>query len=117
MEIEDKEIEKVEQYKYLGQTIIALEDQTANAFQLRIKAGWAVFGKYKELFQNKELLICLKQKVFNQCIIPTMTYSFQTWSLTKGIVKKMKACQQKMERKMLGLKTDRQNTKLHNKGK
>ena len=103
IEIEGIEIEKVEQYKYLGQTI-ALEDRTANEVQLRIKAGWAVFGKYKEIFQNKEIPICLKRKVFNQCIIPTMTYGCQTWSLTKDIVNKMEVCQRKMERKMLGLK-------------
>ena len=103
IEIEGIEIEKVEQYKYLGQTI-ALEDRTVNEVQLRIKAGWAVFGKYKEIFQNKEIPICLKRKVFNQCIIPTMTYGCQTWSLTKDIANKMEVCQRKMERKMLGLK-------------
>ena len=32
MEIGGKEIKKVEQYKYIGQTI-ALEDQTVNAVQ------------------------------------------------------------------------------------
>ena len=83
IEIEGIEIEKVEQYKYLGQTI-ALEDRTANEVQNRIKAGWAVFGKYREILQNKELPNCLKRKVFNQCIIPTMTYGCQTWSLTKA---------------------------------
>ena len=103
IEIEGIEIEKVEHYKYLGQTI-ALEDRTANEVQLRIKAGWAVFGKYKEIFQNKEIPICLKRKIFNQCIIPTMTYGCQTWSLTKDIANKMEICQRKMERKMLGLK-------------
>ena len=42
--IEGKEIEKVDQYKYLGQTIV-MEDRTANEVQLRIKAGWSVFGR------------------------------------------------------------------------
>ena len=32
-----------------------------------------------------------------------MTYGCQTWSLMKDIVKKMVACQRKMERQMLGL--------------
>ena len=31
------EIEKVDQYKYLGQT------------------GWLFFGKYKEIFENKDI--------------------------------------------------------------
>ena len=61
IKIEGIEIEKVEHYKYLGQTI-ALEDRTANEVQLRIQAGWAVFGKYKEIFKNKEVLICFITK-------------------------------------------------------
>ena len=98
IEIEGIEIEKVEQYKYLGQTI-ALEDQTANEVRLRIQAGWAVFGNYREIFHNKEIPICLKRKVFNQCIIPTMTYGCQTWSLTKDLVNKMEVNQRKWREK------------------
>ena len=71
---------KVDQYKYLGQ-ILATEDRTANETQLRIKAGWLVFGKYKEIFENKDLPINLKRKVFNQCILPTLTYVCLTWTL------------------------------------
>ena len=40
-----------------------MEDRTANEVQLRIKAGWAVFCKYKEIFQNKEIPICFKQSL------------------------------------------------------
>ena len=67
IEIEAIEIEKVEQYKYLGQTI-AFEDRTANEVQIRIQAGWAVFGKYKEILQNKEIPNNLKRRVFNQWV-------------------------------------------------
>ena len=44
IKIEDIEIEKVDQYKYLGQTIV-MEDRTSNEVQLRIKAGCSVFGR------------------------------------------------------------------------
>ena len=75
IKIEGIEIEKVDQYKYLGQTIV-MEDRTASEVQLRIKAGWSVSGRYKEIFLNKELPMCLKRKVFNQCINPTLTYGY-----------------------------------------
>ena len=103
IEIESIEIEKVDQYKYLGQTI-ATEDRTANETQLRIKAGWLVFGKYKEIFVSKGIPMNSKRQVFNQCILPTLTYGCQTWTLTKDITQKMEICQRKMERKMLGIK-------------
>ena len=60
IEIEGIENEKVDQYKYLGQTI-AMEDRTANEVQSRIKAGWSVFGRYKEILHDKEIPICLKR--------------------------------------------------------
>ena len=46
----------------------------------------------------------LEKKVFNQCIIPTLTYGCQTWTLTKELVHNLKVCQSKMERKILGIK-------------
>ena len=48
--------------------------------------------------------MCLKRKVFNQCITPTLTYGRQTWTLTKELVHKIEICQKKMERKILGIK-------------
>ena len=111
IKIEGIDIEKVDQYKYLGQTI-AMEDRTANEVQLRIKAGWSVFGRYKEILQNKEIPMCLKRQVFNQCIIPTLIYGCQTWTLTKELVYKIEVCQRKMERKILGI---RQIEKVPNK--
>ena len=38
------EIEKVTNYKYLGQTR-AMEKRTRQEVSIRIKAGWSVFGK------------------------------------------------------------------------
>ena len=50
----------------------------------------------------------LKRKVFNQCVLPAMTYGCQTWSLTKALVKKLETSQRAMERRMLNVKlTDR----------
>ena len=102
IKIEGIEIEKVDQYKYLGQTI-AMEDRTANEVQLRIKAGWSVFGRYREILKDKEIPMCLKRKVFNECIIPTLTYGCQTWTLTKELVHNIEVWQRKMERKIIGI--------------
>ena len=46
----------------------------------------------------------MKRKVFNQCVLPAMTYGCQTWSLTKALVKKLERSQRAMERKMLIVK-------------
>ena len=100
--VDETEIEKVNEYKYLGQTI-AMEDTTPNEVKARIRSSWSTFGRYKCIFTNKELPMCLKRKAFNTCIIPAMIYGCQTWTLTKSTVDKLRKCQRAMERKMLGI--------------
>ena len=88
IQINGTEIEKVTNYKYLGQTI-AMENSTKQEVSIRIKAGWSVFGKYREIFLDRHLPISLKRRVFDQCVLPAVTYGCQTWSLTKALVKKL----------------------------
>ena len=103
LEVENKVIERVTQYKYLGQTI-QTENRMPNEIDQRIRAGWSSFGKNKEILQDRDIPMCLKRKVFNQCIIPTITYGCQTWTLTEKIMRKIRTTQRAMERKMLGIK-------------
>ena len=39
-----------------------------------------------------------------QCVLPAITYGYQTWSLTKALVKKLETSQRAMERRMLNVK-------------
>ena len=103
IQINGTAIEKMTNYKYLGQTI-AMENSTKQEVSIRIKAGWSVFGKYREIFLDRHLPMSLKRKVFNQCVLPAMTYGSQTWSLTKALVKKLETSQRAMERRMLNVK-------------
>ena len=64
----------------------------------------AVLEKNKEILQDKQLPISLKKQVMDQCILPTMTYGCQTWSLNKQLTNKLRTAQRAMERKMLDLK-------------
>ena len=95
--------ETVANYKYLGQTIV-MENGTEQEVSIRIKAGWSVFGMYREIFLDRHLPVSLKRMVFNQCVLPAMTYGCQTWSLTKALVKKLETSQRAMERRMLNVK-------------
>ena len=98
--IEDQEIEKVEEYKYLGQTL-KLKDCSKEEVLKRIKAGWSCFGRHKEILCNKDIPMSLRRKVYNQCVLPTMTYGSETWSLTKYLETKLQTAQRAMERQML----------------
>ncbi len=50
-----------------------------------------------------DIPVCLERKAFNQCIIPTVTYAAETWTLTTKSEKKLKAAQYNIERNMLGI--------------
>ena len=103
IQIDGTELEKVTNYKYLGQTI-AMEDRTKQEVSIRIKAGWSVFGNCRDIFLDRHLPISLKRKVFNHCVLPAMAYGCQTWSFTKALVKKLETSQQATERTMLHAK-------------
>jgi hypothetical protein len=49
------------------------------------------------------LLMFLKTKVFNSCVLPVMTYGTDTWSLTMGLIRKLNVTQRAMERAMLAV--------------
>ena len=93
----------VTEFKYLGQTT-HLKDTTKEEIYARIRAAWSCFGKNKEILQDKQLPISLKKQVMDQCILPTMTYGCQTWSLNKQMTNKLRTAQRAMESKMLDLK-------------
>ena len=103
IQIEDEIIEKVKSYKYLGQTT-HLKDTTKEELTCRVRAGWSCFGRNREIFQDDKMPMCLKRQVYDQCVLPTMTYGCQTWSLTKALANKLRVAQRAMERKMLGIK-------------
>ncbi|CAH2210524.1 jg10825 [Pararge aegeria aegeria] len=46
---------------------------------------------------------CLKTKVFEQCVVPLTTYGSETWSLTMGLIRRLRVSQRAMERAMLGV--------------
>ena len=60
IQINGTEIEKVTNYKYLGQTI-AMENSTKEV-SIRIKVGWSVFGKHRQIFLDRRLPMCLKER-------------------------------------------------------
>ncbi len=52
---------------------------------------------------NNNLPLSLKRKVYNQCILPILTYGSETWHLTKEQERKLRSAQRGMEMKILGI--------------
>ncbi|CAH2245995.1 jg13359 [Pararge aegeria aegeria] len=45
----------------------------------------------------------VSSSVFEQCVLPMMTTGSETWSLTMGLIRRLRVTQQAMERAMLGV--------------
>jgi hypothetical protein len=95
-------LEQVDEYIYLGQRFSLIDKNQDNEIRRRIKAGWQAFGRHNQIMKGT-LPICLKRKVFNQCILPAMTYGAETWTLSSKMESKLAAAQHNMERSILNI--------------
>ena len=101
IKIDGEDLEEVEEYNYLGQ-MLKLNKDHENEIKRRITVGWKMYGKYGNIMRGS-LPVCLKRKVYNQCILPAMLYGCETWKLTKAMEMKLRSAQRAMERSMLGI--------------
>ena len=117
--IGDSDIKETHLYKYLGHEIQIGKNNQTNEIQRRIGLGWAAFGKLRETFKS-DIPICLKRKVYEQCVLPVITYGAETLTFTKKSAENLRVAQRAMERAMLGItkrdripnNTIRQRTKI-----
>ena len=70
----------------------------------RITLGWKKYWSLKEVMKNNDFSMSLKRRVFESCVLPSITYGCETWVLTKAHIQKLQVCQRAMERSMLGIK-------------
>lgn len=96
-------LEIVDHYIYLGHCLSFGGEHRTKEIMRRKQLGWAAFGKLEDIFRDRKMPQCLKTKLFNQCVLPTMTYGAEAWTLTKETVHKMRVAQRAMERAMLGI--------------
>ena len=102
IKLEGKTVEDVRSCVYLGQNFTWDHDQTAE-LRRRIGLGWAAFNKLKEIMTCRKTSMILKRKAYIECILPTMIYGSETWSLSETKLKELTIAQRKMERMMLGV--------------
>ena len=100
--VDEKQIEQVKKYVYLGQTVTKDHDQVQE-MKRRIGEGWSAFCKLANTMRDKNVPIRLKSKACNDCILPVMTYGCETWSLSNTQLEKLVTTQRKMERIMIGV--------------
>ena len=84
--VDNEALKVVEEYNYLGQ-ILKLTRDNEHEIKRRITLGWKDFGSHSKIMKSS-LPMCLKRKVYNQCVLPTMIYGSETWKPTKPMENK-----------------------------
>ncbi|GBP94066.1 Putative uncharacterized transposon-derived protein F52C9.6 [Eumeta japonica] len=97
IEVGNTEINYIDEYVHLGH-LTTLKEPMREEVKRRITNGWRSYWSLKEPMKDKKLHINIKRKLFNTCILPVLTYSCQSWTLTKEITNKLATCQYAMER-------------------
>ena len=109
--VNSNEIEAVTKYVHLGH-LLEKNHSIKEELHCYTRAGWAAYNRLSNILESKPIPMILKRKAFNQCIIPTMTYATETWSLTKAQATQLQTAQQQMESKMLGIRLKDRKTNL-----
>ncbi|CAM4422757.1 unnamed protein product [Lepidochelys kempii] len=99
--IKGEQIEKIEQYVYLGQEINMCHNQEGELLQ-RKKAGWGIFNSIKDVLQVK-IDKAIHASLFNSTVLPAMLYGSDTWVLTKTEEQQLSVMERAMERRILGI--------------
>jgi hypothetical protein len=100
--VDGEQLEEVNEYKYLGR-LLTPGNEMAKEIDERITSAWKRFGQYSTFLRDQRMPMCLKRKIMNTVILPSMTYGAETWSLTKRHRHKLAVTQRSMERSMLGV--------------
>ena len=111
VEVDGKAIEEVEKYVYLGKTV-SRDGDLMPEIKRGITLGWAAFNRVDNIMRSRKASMQIKKEVFNEYVLPVMTYGSETWALTTAQMDALAVAQRKMERIMLGitLRDQRHNT-------
>ena len=95
LSVNEIEIELVDEYTYLGQ-LIAFEQRLNKELQVRRKKAWKGYWALRQVFKSK-MQLTSKIRILDSCIIPSLIYGAQTWSLTKSQARSLQITQRSME--------------------
>ena len=82
IKVEDKDLEQVEKFKYLG-TWITSDGKSETEIKTRIGQAKAAFQKMNNIFTDRKIDQNLKMRLLQCCVEPVLLYACETWTLTK----------------------------------
>jgi hypothetical protein len=108
--------EKVEEFKYLG-TMLTDQNYIQKEIKSRLKLGNSCYHWVQNLLSSRLLSKNLKIKIYRTIILPVVLYECETWSLTLREERRLSVFENRVLRRVFGLKRDEVTgkwRKLHN---
>ena len=104
LEVRDNQIEIVDDFKYLGSTILS----SMTHFLQRHAVAWNNFWRLQRVWKSEKLPLHLKLRLLDALIISVLLYGAESWTITKTLSNKINAFGTSCYRILLGIKrTDR----------
>jgi len=103
MKIDNSSIERVEEFKYLG-TTLTHQNSIQEEIKSRLKLGNACYYSVQNLLSFSLLSKNLKIKIYRTIILPVVLCGCETWSLTMREERRLRAFENRVLRRVFGLK-------------
>ena len=106
MKIDNRSIERVEEFKYLG-TALTNKNSIQEEIKRRLKVGNACYYSVQNLLSSSLLSKKLKIKIYRTIILPIVRYGCEAWSLTLREERRLRVFENRVLRRYLGLRGTR----------
>ena len=116
MKNDNRSIEMVEEFKYLG-TTLTNKNSIQEEIKSRLKVGNACYYSVQNLLSSSLLSKKLKIKIYRTIILPVVLYGCETWSLTLREERRLRVFENGVLRRVSGPTKDEitgEWRKLHN---
>ena len=97
--------ERVEEFKYLGKTLIN-QNSIAEEIKSRLRSGNACYHSVQNRLSSRLLSKNLKIKIYRTIILPVVLYECETWSLTLWEERKLRVFENMVLRRIFGPRWD-----------
>ena len=105
MRTDNRPLERVEGFKYLG-TTLTNQNSITEEIKNRLKSGNAYYHSVQNLLSCRLLSKNLKLKTYRTVIFPVVLYGYETWSLTLRKERNLRAFENRVLRRIFGPRRD-----------
>jgi len=105
MKIGNSSIGRVEEFKYLG-TTLTNKNSIQEEIKSRLKLGNDCYYSVYNLLSSSLVSRHLKIEIYRTIILPIVLYGCETWSLTFREERRLEAFENRVLRRLFGLKRD-----------